>query len=153
MEIIFKNGKQFKKLIDNCKNLISIGNLRFNQNGILLNTIDTNQSAVIYFHIPIESFSTFNIKDECLLSINFEYLSKSVFKTYKDTDELKIKYRKNSDKIKFIFKNTTTRKTATHTLNLLENDQDEIELPEIEYDTEVCITPETIYSITRDCSV
>lgn len=153
MEIIFKKGKQFKKLIDNCKNLLSIGNLKFNENGIFLNTIDVNQTAVIYFHIPTDAFSTFNIQEEMILSIDFKYLSGSVFKTYKDTDELKIKYKNNSDKVKFIFKNTTTKKTATHTLNLLNNENDEIELPDIECDTEININPETIDSITKDCAI
>ena len=153
MEIILKKGKQFKKLIDNCKNLISIGNLRFNKEGIFLNTMDANQTCVIYFHIPNSEFSTFNIEEEIVLSIDFKYLSGSVFKTYKDTDELKIKYKNGSDKVKFIFKNNITKKTATHTLNLLNNDQDEIELPEIAFDTEVKLTPETIYTITKDCSI
>lgn len=150
MEVIFKKGKIFKKLIENCNNLISIGCLKFNENGIYLNTIDNNQTAVIYFHIPSSNCTTYKIDEEINLTIDFNRLSKIVFKTYKDTDEMKIKYVKSSDKIKFIFKNTTTKKTATHTVPLLNNEMDEIELPDIDYDSEILIRPMVINTITKD---
>lgn len=153
MEVIFKKGKNFKKLIENCNNLINVGTLKFNKEGIFLNTIDINQTAVIYFHINTDNFTKFNLNKEYILSIDFTRLSKVIFKTYKDTDEMKIKYKEESDKLKFIFKNTVTKKVATFTLPLLNDEQEEVELPEIDYDSEVIITPETIYSITKDCAV
>lgn len=152
MEIIFKKGKFFKKLIENCKPLLSTGHLQFTTEGIKLNNLDTNQTAMIIFDIGLDYFTKYKVSENIILPVSFERLSK-VFKTYKDTDEMKIKYKKNSDKLSFIFKNIITKKTATHRIGILNEEMMELEVPEMDtYDTEILMTPMTIMNITKDCA-
>ena len=76
MEIVFKKGKFFKKLIEFSKDLIDIGCLKFNKNGISLNTIDINKCAIITFQINLDAFSKFKVEQEYVLPVKFEYLCK-----------------------------------------------------------------------------
>ena len=153
MEIVFKKGKIFKKLIEFCNPLISVANLKVNNTGIHLNTIDTNNVALILFDINTDSFKSFKIdEEEIIFTIGLERLCK-VFKTYKDTDEMKIKYTNNSDRITFTFKNSRTKKTVTQKVPLLNQiDDNEFDIPEIDYDSTIKINPMIISGIVKDCS-
>lgn len=155
MEVIFKKGKFFKKLIEFCKDLIPIGNLTFHKNGISLNSLDCNHVALIFFKINIESFTKFNLQtDSITLPISFERLCK-VFKTYNDSDTMTIKYKSDGDKLIFIFKNITTKKTATHRIPIINQEQDSYDVPEEKRDdiSEITVTPMTISNITKDCAM
>ena len=152
MEICFKKGKYFKKLIEYCNPLIPVGNLKFTENGIYLNTIDTNNVALIMFHIKKEAFTKFKITKEIILTISFERLAK-IFKTYKDTDIMTLKYKTDSDKLIFTFKNSSTKKTVTQRVPLLNSlDDSEMDVPDINFDSVVTISPAIISSIIKDCS-
>lgn len=154
MEIIFKKGKLFKKLIEFSKDLIPIGNLTFNKDGISLNSLDSNHVALIFFTINTDAFSKFNIQIDTTLPISFERLCK-VFKTYNDSDTMIIKYKNNGDKLLFIFKNTTTKKTATHRIPILNQEPESYDVPDEKRDdtSQVTVTPMTISNITKDCAM
>ena len=156
MKLVLKKGKFFKKLIEFCKDLIPSGNLSFNrQDGISLNSLDTNKVALIFFQINKEAFSTFELTEDFTLSISFERLCK-IFKTYNDSDTMTIKKKKDDNKLTFLFKNSTTKKTATHKVPLLNLSNEQIEIPdekESDEGTIINITPMTIANITKDCAM
>lgn len=152
MELVFKKGKFFKKLIEFCKDLIPSGNLLFNKNGISLNSLDSNHVALIFFQINIDAFSKFKINEDISLSVSFERLCK-IFKTYNDDDIMTIKH-KQDDKLTFVFKNTVTKKTATHKVPLLNINDEQLEILEEKTDgVEITIKPSTIANIIKDCSM
>ena len=74
MEITFKKGKFFKKLIEFCKDLIPSANLIFDKNGISLNSLDSNHISLIFFQINIESFSKFKLTEDDFIKLADEAL-------------------------------------------------------------------------------
>lgn len=153
MEITFKKGKFFKKLIEFCKDLTPSATLSFNKQGISLNSLDTNHVALIFFQINIESFTKFKLTNDISLPISFDRLCK-IFKTYNDSDSMTLKYKDDDNKLTFLFKNSTTKKTATHKVPLLNLDYSAIEIPEEKIEgVEIEISPMTISSIIKDCAM
>ena len=149
LTIIFKKGKYFKKLIENCNSLVSNGTLNFTEHGINFQSTDANNISVINFNIPLEAFEKYNVPINQTLSINFERLVK-IFKTYKDTDEMKMTHKNNTDSIIFTFTNNTTKKRVKQTVKLINLEISELEIPEYKEDCELIITPMTIYNIIKD---
>ena len=156
MEIIFNKGLHFKKIIECCKDLIPTGNLIFNKEGISLNSIDLNQTALITFKFNKSSFSKFKLpyeSESIHIPISFERLHK-ILQTYNNSDIMIIKKKTNSDKLIFIFNNIESKKKITYNIPILNFEQIELDIPEEKNDdiTEINIAPLTISDIIKNSS-
>ena len=153
MEIIFQDGKYFKKLIELTEPIVSSAVLYFNQDGISINSLDQCQVALLSFHIDKDKCKKYKLKDKELeLGLDFKKLNQ-VFKTYNDNDEMILKCN-SPDKLILYFKNNKTKKKVTHripTLNL-EYSPHDIPKPD-QYHVKLSVNPSCILTIMKNCSM
>jgi proliferating cell nuclear antigen PCNA len=134
------------KVIDILSELVTEVRIKFNEFGLSIGAIDPANVALVKFKLPKSSFSQFEVADE-VLGINLDDL-KRILKRCGAGSSLILEKQENflniqiQDKIKRNF-----------SLNLIEVEAEEKDMPELEYTARVEINSSDLTDSVEDCLV
>ena len=147
MQLKLDDPRIFSNLISIISELVTEVRIKVNKEGMGLVAVDPATVAMVYFHIPAELFSQFNVEKEEVLGVNLDNL-KSILRRCglgsslimeKDENLLKISIQ---DKIRRDF-----------TLALIDIEGEEKEMPEWEFKSVIKMDAQSFVDAIEDCLV
>lgn len=150
MNVVIKEGEVFRKLISCLKDLITdSGELIFNENGVYMQSIDTNKVVMIDLELNQDAFEKYELdSEEIKLGLNFVNFS-DILKLSKST-HINLIYKKESDKL--TVKINENRKKIQFNMNLSTTNKEELELFDINYDVKIYIELSEFQKSIKDLS-
>lgn len=147
MQLKLDNPKILSDIITIISELVTEVKLKVTKEGMSLTAIDPANVAMVYFKLPADLFSQFELQNEEVLGINLENL-KAVLRRCQLGSTLTISKKDNTlnlgiqDKVKRDF-----------TLALIDIDVEEKELPVWEFKSVIKMPSESFVEVIEDCSV
>lgn len=147
MRLKLDSPKIFADIVTIISDLVTEVRIKINKEGINLTAIDPANVAMIYFKIPINLFSEFDVEKEEELGINLDNL-KAVLRRCKPGSSLILERHENTlrlgihDRIKRDF-----------SLALIDIESEEKSLPEWEFNSVIHINSDSFVEVIEDCTV
>lgn len=160
LEVTTPHTATFKTLFEVLKESLVETNIEFKneveeseikKNGIKIKAIDPTKTVLIHLRLLKEAFSTFECsKEKYTIGLNLGYFHKLIKSMDKD-DKLTL-YVENEDRDYLGIKidNIEKNRTDLYKLKLLELKNEEIELPEIEFDVRIKINGTEFHKMCRE---
>jgi proliferating cell nuclear antigen PCNA len=147
MRLKLEDPRIFSNLINIISDLVTEVRLKVNKNGMGLVAVDPATVAMVYFNIPAELFSQFDVEKEEVLGVNLDNLKAilrrcglgSKLHLEKEDNLLKISIQ---DKIKRDF-----------TLALIDVEGEEKEMPQWEFKSVIKMEAQAFVDAIEDCAV
>ncbi len=146
MLVKLDNPLLLSKVIDILSELVTEVKIKFNEFGLSIGAIDPANVALISFKLPKSSFSQFETGEE-VLGINLDDL-KRILKRCGSGSSLILEKREN-----FLNIQIQDRIKRNFSLNLIEVEAEEKEMPELEYSARVEISSLDLIDSVEDCLV
>ncbi|MEK6888735.1 MAG: proliferating cell nuclear antigen (pcna) [Nanoarchaeota archaeon] len=147
MRLKLDNPKLFSDIVGIISELVTEVKLKVNKDGLMLTAIDPANVAMVYFRIPSDLFSIFELEKNEILGINLENL-KAVLRRCKPGSALLL--IKNDNILRLEIQDRIKR---DFTLALLDLDSEEKDLPEWEFKSVIRMDAETFSEVIDDCLV
>lgn len=147
MQLKLESPKLLSDIVSIISDLVVEVKIKVNKEGMFLTAIDPANVAMVYFKIPSDLFSQFNIESDTVLGVNLDNL-KSILRRCSLGSSLTLKKEDNllkitiQDKIKRDF-----------TLALLDLETEEKEMPKWEFNTVVKMDSQAFTEVVEDCLV
>lgn len=147
MRLKLESPKLFSDIVSIISELVTEVRLKVNSEGMSLTAVDPANVAMIYFKIPSDLFSEFEVQKEEVLGVNLDNL-KAVLRRCKLGSALTLEKADNvlklgiQDKIKRDF-----------SLALLDIEGEEKEIPQWEFQSVVKMDSESFSQVIEDCGV
>jgi proliferating cell nuclear antigen len=139
-----------KILCEALKELLTDSNLIFDNDGIKLIAMDSTKSVLIFLKLDSNKFESYYCKERIKIGINFLNLFKLI-KTINNTDTLTFFIHKNdTNKLGIKINNIEKNIETIYYLNLLDINNDEINIPPAEFETELTIPSQDFQKLIRD---
>ena len=145
--LTFQKGQLFKNIIDSSKDLVDTTILKINSNGLQMSAMDSSNVSLCQLYLYKDGFQTFTVDEERELGLSLKSLS-TVLKCSQKDDILTIST--SQDSIDFILKGSD--KNIKINMKLLDIDNEELEVPEMEYKTEFTMSSREFYKLCSDLS-
>jgi proliferating cell nuclear antigen len=147
MQLKLENPKLFSDLVGIISELVTEVKIKVNKDALTLTAIDPANVAMIYFKIPADLFSTFELEKDEVLGVNLENL-KAVLRRCKPGSTLTLKKQENLLKLEI-----QDRILREFTLALLDIETEERDLPEWEFKSVIKMDSEAFSEVIDDCLV
>ena len=147
MQLKLENPKIFSDIVSIISELVTEVKVKVNADGMSLTAIDPANVAMVYFKIPSDLFSEFNVDKEHVLGLNLENL-KAVLRRCKPGSSLTVERQDNLLKL-----GINDRIKRDFTLALLDIDAEEKEMPSWEFNSVVKINSDSLVEVIEDCLV
>lgn len=147
MQLTLPNPKILSDLVTIISELVTEVRIRVDKDGISVTAIDPANVSMIYFKIPADLFSEYNLGKDEALGINLNDL-KAVLRRCKPGSSLILERHENMLKI-----GLRDRIKRDFSLALLDIDVDEKPLPQWEFNSVVHLNSETLSEVVEDCAV
>lgn len=147
MQLKLDNPKILADIVTIISELVTEVKLKVSKEGLSLTAIDPANVAMVYFRLPSDLFSQFELQNDEVLGINLENL-KAVLRRCQLGSSLTLSRQDNTlqigiqDKVKRDF-----------TLSLIDLDVEEKELPVWEFKSVIKMPSESFVEVIEDCSV
>ena len=147
MQLKLDNPKILSDIVTIISELVTEVKLKITKEGLSVTAIDPANVAMIYFKIPSDLFSQFELQNDEVLGINLENF-KAVLRRCQLGSSLTISKQDNllqlgiQDKIKRDF-----------TLSLIDLDVEEKELPVWEFKSVIKMSSDSFVEVIEDCSI
>jgi proliferating cell nuclear antigen len=147
MKLKLEDPRVFANLIGIISDLVTEVKIRVNKDGMFLTAVDPATVAMVYFNIPADLFSKYEVEKEEILGVNLDNL-KSILRRCglgssltmeKDDNLLKLGIQ---DKIRRDF-----------TLALIDIEGDDKEMPQWEFKSVIKMESQSFCDAIEDCSV
>lgn len=139
-----------KILCEALKELLTDGNLIFDNDGIKLIAMDSSKSVLIFLKLDSSKFESYYCKERMKIGINFLNLFKLI-KTINNTDTITFFIHKNdTNKLGIKIMNSDKNIETIYYLNLLDINNDEINIPPAEFETELTMPSQDFQKLIRD---
>ena len=137
-------------LIEALKEILTDGNITIDQNGIKLIAMDSTHSVLIHLKLEAQNFEFFNCNKPITIGLNMLNLFKLI-KTMTNSETLTLFIEKNNEnQLGIIIHNSEKNSQTTYKLNLLDIQEDEINIPPAEFETELTLPSCDFQKIIRD---
>ena len=137
-------------LIEALKEILTDGNITIDQNGIKLIAMDSTHSVLIHLKLEAQNFEFFNCNTPITIGVNMLNLFKLI-KTMTNSETLTLFIEKNNEnQLGIIIHNSEKNSQTTYKLNLLDIQEDEINIPPAEFETELTLPSCDFQKIIRD---
>jgi len=137
-------------LIEALKEILTDGNITVDSNGIKLIAMDSTHSVLIHLKLEAQNFEYFKCNNTITIGINMLNLFK-VIKTMTNSETLTLFIEKNNEnQLGIIIHNSEKNSQTTYKLNLLDIQEDEINIPPAEFETELTLPSCDFQKIIRD---
>jgi proliferating cell nuclear antigen len=146
MLIKLNNPALLSKAVELISELVTEVRIKVNEYGMSITAIDPANVAMVGFKLPKSSFSQFEAKKETL-GVNLDNL-KQILRRCGNKSFLTLETKENLLSIQI-----QDRIKRNFTLNLIEIESDEKEMPELEYSSRVEINSLDLIASIEDCNV
>ena len=134
--ICLKDGNIFKKIIDLLKEVLDVGILIINEDGISLESLDSSHVSFIQMLLNKDDFDKFVFdkkrEEDLHLSVSMKSLS-NILKCLNNGEQITISHEEGDNKIKWEFQNLDTNAYKSFNLNLIDQDAHDINIPKANY--------------------
>lgn len=154
VSFIPKDSKQFTSIFDTASNVLELGNLNVKSDGLHLSGMDTSHVSFINVEISNDDFETYDYSQDIGLGINLKEFVK-ILKCNDDKDKIEIscdsleKSTTTNLQIKF-YGSGINRK---YSLKLMYIDEDEIDVPDMDYPMELEIRSKLFNNLINSITV
>ncbi len=146
MLIKLENPLLLAKVVDIISELVTEVRLKFSDSGMSLVAMDPANISMVSFKIPKSSFSQFETKDE-VLGVNLDNL-KQILRRCNSGSSLTMETKDNMVKI-----NIQDRIKRNFTLNLIEVESEERNIPNLEFTSVVEMSSVDLINAIEDCAI
>ena len=147
MQLKLDNPKILADIVTIISELVTEVKLKVSKDGLSLTAIDPANVAMVYFKLPSDLFSQFELQNEEILGINLENL-KAVLRRCQLGSSLTLSKQDNTLQI-----GIQDRVKRDFTLSLIDLDVEEKELPIWEFKSVIKMPSESFVEVIEDCSV
>lgn len=147
MQLKLENPKILTDIVAIISELVTEVRLKVNKDGLSMTAIDPANVAMVYFKMPQDLFSQFEVEHDEVLGINLENL-KAVLRRCKLGSSLTIGKEDNLLKL-----GIQDRIKRDFTLALIDIEGEEKELPQWEFKSVVKMDSESFVEVVEDCGV
>lgn len=147
MQLTLPNPKIFSDLVTIISELVTEVRVKVQREGVSVTAIDPANVSMIYFKIPSDLFSEYNLDKDESLGVNLNDL-KAVLRRCKPGSSLILEKQDNMLKI-----GLRDRIKRDFSLALLDLDADDKQLPQWEFNSVVHLNSETLSEVIEDCAV
>jgi proliferating cell nuclear antigen PCNA len=144
--ITSKNITLFKKSLESISGLIQETNVRFKDEGIYIKSIDKTQIILVDFFMPKAIFDNYSV-DPSLIGLNIFELNNMISRSF-ESDKLKLELGDNQLDISLT--GTLNRKFNLSYIDVLDQ---EVNVPEMKYSTEIVLKAYLLKEILKDVSL
>ena len=137
-------------LIEALKEILTDGNFIFDKTGIKLMAMDSTHTILIHMKLDAKNFEWFHCKNKIVTGINMLNFFKLI-KTMTNSETLTLFMEKNDENHLGIRINNIEKNSQTiYKLNLLDMENENIDIPPAEFETELTIPSNDFQKIIRD---
>ena len=137
-------------LIEALKEILTDGNITISETGIKIITTDSTNSVLIHLKLEAENFEYFKCFNKITIGVNMLNLFKLI-KTMSNSETLTLFVEKNNEnQLGIIIHNSEKNSQTTYKLNLLDIQEDDIDIPPAEFETELTLPSGDFQKIIRD---
>ncbi|MBX4211875.1 proliferating cell nuclear antigen (pcna) [Candidatus Pacearchaeota archaeon] len=147
MQLKLENPKIFADIVSIISELVTEVKLKINSEGMSLTAVDPANVAMVYFKIPADLFSQFDIKKQEIIGVNLESL-KAVLRRVKPGSSLLIERHENMLKL-----GIADRIKRDFSLALLDIEAEEKEMPHWEFNSVIKMNAESFVEVVEDCAI
>ncbi|MCK9292908.1 MAG: hypothetical protein WCY27_00095 [archaeon] len=144
--ITSKNITLFKKSLESISGLIQETNVRFKDEGIYIKSIDKTQIILIDFFMPKDIFDNYSVEPS-LIGLNIFELNNMISRSF-ESDKLKLELGDNQLDISL-----TGTLNRRFNLSYIDVFDQEVNVPETKYSTEIVLKAYLLKEILKDVSL
>ena len=140
----------FRILIEALKEILTDGNITFDENGIKLMAMDSTHSVLIHLKLEAQNFEYFRCFKKITIGVNMLNFFKLI-KTMTNSETLTLFIEKNNEnQLGIIIHNSEKNSQTTYKLNLLDIQEEDIKIPPAKFETELTLPSNDFQKIIRD---
>jgi len=143
------SGELFKKIVSALSELVEQGNFQVDGNMISFQGMDSSHVSLVSMQLTESGFENYRCDSDQCLGIQFAALSK-ILKCMTPKDSLSIQAQSDGDVVNFIFESMDQKRYSNFELKLNDIDQEQLGIPETEYDTIIEMPSADFQRICRD---
>jgi len=143
------SGELFKKIVSALSELVEQGNFQVDGNMISFQGMDSSHVSLVSMQLTESGFENYRCDSDQCLGIQFSALSK-ILKCMTPKDSLSIQAQSDGDVVNFIFESMDQKRYSNFELKLNDIDQEQLGIPETEYDTIIEMPSADFQRICRD---
>ncbi len=147
MQLKLENPKIFTDLVSIISELVTEVRLKVTKEGVMLTAIDPANVAMVYFKMPSDLFSQFDLQKDEMLGVNLGNL-KAVLRRCNPGSALTLAREDNTLKI-----GIHDRIKRDFTLALLDIDTEDKEMPQWEFKSVVKMDSDAFSEVIEDCLI
>ncbi|MEK6928028.1 MAG: proliferating cell nuclear antigen (pcna) [Nanoarchaeota archaeon] len=147
MQLKLGTPKLFTDLVSIISELVTEVKIKVTKDGLSLTAIDPANVAMVYFKMPAELFSEFNLEKDHVLGVNLENL-KAVLRRCKAGSSLILEKHDNLLKIGIL-----DRVKRDFTLALLDIESEDKEMPTWEFKSVIKMDSDAFTEVVEDCLI
>jgi len=147
MQLKLEDPRVFTNLIGVISELVTEVRIKVNKDGMSLVAVDPATVAMVYFHIPKELFSEFNVEKDEVLGVNLDNLRAILRRTGLGSS---LVLKKEDNLLKMSIQDKVKR---DFTLALIDIEGEEKEMPEWEFKTVIKMDSQSFVDAIEDCAV
>tara|TARA_B110001469_G_C9633081_1_gene317001 strand:- start:1568 stop:2377 length:810 start_codon:yes stop_codon:yes gene_type:complete len=137
-------------LVEALKEILTDTNIIFDESGIKIITTDSTKTVLIHMKLDHDKFEDYHCEKKMVCGISMLNLHKLI-KTISNTDTLTLFIKKdNSNRLGIRINNSDKKTQTTFELNLLDIPDDGLQIPPVEFDTELTFPSSGFQKIIRD---
>jgi len=148
-ECTLASGELFKKIVSALSELVEQGNFQVDGNMISFQGMDSSHVSLVSMQLTESGFENYRCDSDQCLGIQFAALSK-ILKCMTPKDSLSIQAQSDGDVVNFIFESMDQKRYSNFELKLNDIDQEQLGIPETEYDTIIEMPSAEFQRICRD---
>jgi len=143
------SGELFKKIVSALSELVEQGNFQVDGNMISFQGMDSSHVSLVSMQLTESGFENYRCDSDQCLGIQFSALSK-ILKCMTPKDSLSIQAQSDGDVVNFIFESMDQKRYSNFELKLNDIDQEQLGIPETEYETIIEMPSAEFQRICRD---
>jgi len=148
-ECTLASGELFRKIVSALSELVEQGNFQVDGNMISFQGMDSSHVSLVSLQLTESGFSQYRCDSDQCLGIQFAALSK-ILKCMTSKDSLSIQAQSDGDVVNFIFESMDQSRYSNFELKLNDIDQEQLGIPDTEYDTIIEMPSAEFQRICRD---
>jgi len=148
-ECTLASGELFKKIVSALSELVEQGNFQVDGNMISFQGMDSSHVSLVSMQLTESGFENYRCDSDQCLGIQFSALSK-ILKCMTPKDSLSIQAQSDGDVVNFIFESMDQKRYSNFELKLNDIDQEQLGIPETEYETIIEMPSAEFQRICRD---
>lgn len=140
-----------KKTVEAIKDVVNNVNIDASPHGLAFQAMDLSHVALVTLQLRAEGFATYKADKSFPLGIKLQNLNK-ILKCADNSDMLTIECEDEPQQLQLKFESQKQDKVSKFTLNLMQNDEDQLAIPETNYSSNIVLPASEFARIVRELS-